>query len=440
MKYTSFFLLFLFFWAGCSSDNNSQFSGEVVARVGNNNISRQDFEISYWLEPQYAIRTSLANAYKSQVEYLIDQEYFYLAADMSGLAEEADLVQKIDYIKEKEIFKTYIRENFLDTVHVTDEELREGLRRLSKSRYSLNIFSKDIKEIENLQSQINGTNVDPAVFFTTQGQDLGWITFGNVDGAVEDAIYANAPGTVSGIVQSSYGYHLVLVTEEQDNPVFKNMIDRVRLENVLEIIRKRKADEAIREKLNLLAEGQKLGINNRVMNKIAGQFLLLQNSAEQNPMVIVPPLNNRELSQVEAGIADLRHEPLVRLGDLEMTVDQFIERLRIMPPFHRPYLKGYNRFNQAVIEMIRTDLLTRDAIDNGYENNTNVQQQIQKHRKELLGREFRRRYFSEDFKNNNSVKWQKYDDVLREVKSSEISEIFEKNLYNNIYNPDSPHH
>ncbi len=283
MKYTSFFLLFLFFWAGCSSDNNSQFSGEVVARVGNNNISRQDFEISYWLEPQYAIRTSLANAYKSQVEYLIDQEYFYLAADMSGLAEEADLVQKIDYIKEKEIFKTYIRENFLDTVHVTDAELREGLRRLSKSRYSLNIFSKDIKEIENLQSQINGTNVDPAVFFTTQGQDLGWITFGNVDGAVEDAIYANAPGTVSGIVQSSYGYHLVLVTEEQDNPVFKNMIDRVRLENVLEIIRKRKADEAIREKLNLLAEGQKLGINNRVMNKIAGQFLLLQNSAEQNP-------------------------------------------------------------------------------------------------------------------------------------------------------------
>ncbi len=154
-------------------------------------------------------------------------------------------------------------------------------------------------------------------------------------------------------------------------------------------------------------------------------------------MVIVPPLNNRELSQVEAGIADLRHEPLVRLGDLEMTVDQFIERLRIMPPFHRPYLKGYNRFNQAVIEMIRTDLLTRDAIDNGYENNSNVQQQIQKHRKELLGREFRRRYFSEDFKNNNSVKWQEYDDVLKDVKSSEISEIFEKNLYNNIYNPDS---
>jgi hypothetical protein len=111
--------------------------------------------------------------------------------------------------------------------------------------------------------------------------------------------------------------------------------------------------------------------------------------------------------------------------------------LRIMPPFHRPYLKGYNRLNQAIIEMIRTDLLTQDALNSGYENKSRVKQQVAKYRKELLGREFRKRYFSDNFKNTNSEKWQAYNDLLIDTKSSVASEIFEENLYNNIEDPDS---
>jgi hypothetical protein len=437
MKYIFFLLLFLFFWAGCSGDEQSHVTEDAVARVGDNMITRQDFEISYWLEPQYAIRTSLANAYQSQVNYLIQQEYYYLAGERSGLAEETELMRKIDYINEKEAYRAFIHEHFLDTIKVSDQQLRQGLQRLAKKRHTLNIFSKDKQEIEKIQTQIKSSKTDPAVIFAMHGQDLGWITFGNVDPAVEEAVYNLSPGSVSNVITSSYGYHLIMVPEEQPNFEFQNMPDQLRLENVIETIRKRIADDAIRDQLEKLSSGQKIGVNNAVMRKIVEQFLLLANPAEQNPQIVVPPLNNRELRQVALGTEDLRQEPLVRMGSYELTVDQFLERLRIMPPFHRPYLKGYNRFNQAVIDMIRNDLLTQKAMEMGYLENAGVKQQVHKHTKELISREFRNRYFSDDFKNNNPEQWQKYDEMLNDVKNNISSDIFEKNLFGMLSDPDS---
>jgi peptidyl-prolyl cis-trans isomerase C len=43
------------------------------------------------------------------------------------------------------------------------------------------------------------------------GGDLGWIVKGQTDPAFEQAAWSMKPGTLSGIVQSKFGYHLILV-------------------------------------------------------------------------------------------------------------------------------------------------------------------------------------------------------------------------------------
>ncbi len=43
------------------------------------------------------------------------------------------------------------------------------------------------------------------------GGDLGWQPHGNLDPQFEDAAYALPPGTISGVVKSRFGYHLIFV-------------------------------------------------------------------------------------------------------------------------------------------------------------------------------------------------------------------------------------
>jgi EpsD family peptidyl-prolyl cis-trans isomerase len=47
------------------------------------------------------------------------------------------------------------------------------------------------------------------------GGDLGWITKGQTDPTFESAAWSMKPGTVSGIVLSKFGYHLIMVVERQ---------------------------------------------------------------------------------------------------------------------------------------------------------------------------------------------------------------------------------
>jgi len=71
------FLIIIF--VSCTKQNTSE-EKNVVASVGNENITLKEFENSLILNPQYSIRTTVNTAYGSQINYLIDNEHYYLAA------------------------------------------------------------------------------------------------------------------------------------------------------------------------------------------------------------------------------------------------------------------------------------------------------------------------------------------------------------------------
>ncbi len=49
----------------------------------------------------------------------------------------------------------------------------------------------------------------------TSGGDLGWVTRGSLDRSFEDAAFALKPMTMSGIVESQFGYHLIFVEDKK---------------------------------------------------------------------------------------------------------------------------------------------------------------------------------------------------------------------------------
>lgn len=423
--------------SACSQESDNPPNENVVARIGDTYISHKDFVRSIWLEPQYAIRTPVSAAYQNQVRYLINNEYYYRTGMAAGLDKEPDIVNKSDYIKQQEILKGFIQENFLDTARVSDQELRSGLQRSAKKVHVFNIFSKSEQEIDRHERLVRNKSVSPVDYFLSNGEDLGWIGFGDLDPEIEKAVFDLKPGQVSAVVRSSYGFHLLLQAEEAANPDFQNISDGMKLENVTEIIRKRKVHRSIQDLLKQLSGGQKIAINNRLVNKMAAQFNALEPNEPADPQLMVPPLSNGELRRIEVQIGDIRGETMAKLGERQMTVGEFIDRLALMPPFHRPYLKGHSRLQQGVIDMLRQDLLVDEAVRRGFDEKESIKILIKQNVAEMIGDEFRKRYVSKDFQTSNPETWQEYDRQLNVIKAENPAQIYDENLIKGVRDPDS---
>src|SRR4030043_579800 len=121
MKNLSFVLfgILIFFQFSCDRQTSPS---RMVARVGKEKISFSELEKSLVLNPQYAVRTPLRQVRQRQLQYLIDEKYYYLAAVSVGLEKDPGIEKRINYIRDQELIKEYIRKDFLDRVELTPEE------------------------------------------------------------------------------------------------------------------------------------------------------------------------------------------------------------------------------------------------------------------------------------------------------------------------------
>ena len=108
-----------------------------------------------------------------------------------------------------------------------------------------------------------------------------------------------------------------------------------------------------------------------------------------------------------------------------------------MPPFYRPDLKTRNRMIQAIIDMIRNDLVLKEAFKKGTAQDNEVQKNYQKIIDEFLASEFQKRLYSFAFKEENPATWEKYEKTYTEIKSKVSSKIYENNLFVDVAEPDS---
>ena len=442
-NYKAFLYFFLLFLIACSVKDESK--SPIVAKVGSEKITFEDLENSIILNPQYAIRTPLSKVRKSQVNYLVRNQYYFLAAKRTGLENDPALLPKIKYIKDHETIRAYIRLKFLNDIDVSELELIQGVAKLNKLVKLQQIFVSSREEAMKLKAKLdkgedfeklaNEVNRDESP--QTKANEIGYITFGNLDYNLEQAAYSLKVGEISEPILSPYGYHILRVADVKENDAAEHLSSTFRTQKVAEIIRMRKADAAIRSHLKELSEGDRIQINNRVLEVLVNEADAVMDARNDTQSFLKPPIKNQELQKIQVGVTDVLDKTLVRFGDEEMSVGVFLKRLKEMPPYHRPYLRTRNRIIQSIIDMIRNDLLLKEAYNDRINKRIDVQKSYQKEIKTFLADEFQKQVNSRVFKEDHPNEWQKFNIALKEVEEKYPTQVNEDALFYDVQNPDS---
>jgi peptidyl-prolyl cis-trans isomerase C len=445
MKYQTKFLIFIIFVFLFNCSHKESNKDLVVAKVGKDKITFKEFEQSFALEPKYAIKTSMKKARLSQINYLIEQKYYYLSAVKVGLESDSLIKRRIDYIKENEIIKAYINKEFLDRVKISNEELISALSKLDKKIRVQHLFAASKNEINKIDLKLKAGDsfkkIAKEMFsdenLKNNSGDLGFINFGDLDPALESKIFSMKIGEISDPIESAYGFHILRVTDIQPNEDFINLGNPEKIQLCTEILRNRKVDAIFKEHLSELAGKQRIKINNKVLNVLINATQKTIGNNYEQPGLFKPPIKTSDLSSIEIDLKDVRNDILVNFGFQEIKVIDFLDHLKDMPPFYRPDLKTRNRMIQAIIDMIRNDLVLKEAFKKGTAQDNEVQKNYQKIIDDFLASEFQKRLYSPGFKEENPATWGKYEKTYTEIKSKVSSKIYENNLFVDVAEPDS---
>lgn len=428
---------------GCSRKNQPEET--LVARVGSEKITFDELEKSLMLNPQYATRMSLRQARESQLKYLIEQRLYFLAAEKVDFEDIPEIAPKLKYIREQETLKAFIEKKFLDRLPVDETEIIRAIAKLNKKVRVQHLFVPTEQEARQLEQRLqNGetfSDLAKEVFrderLRNNGGEIGWITYGQIDPVLEGSVYRLKSGEISPPVKSRYGYHILRVLEVKENDQVRNISSFNKTQMVAKIIKQRKADRQIRDFLKELSGGEKIRVNNRVLELLAKETGKLNKEKYTEPGLFVVPVSRRELDNIQISVSDVLDEPLARFGDREMRVRDFLQRLKEMPPYHRPYLRGKTRLAQAIIDLIRNNLLLKEAQKEGVQNEETVKNNYRREMKELLANEFSGRVNSAQFRKNYPGEWQKYSEALQNVRQKYPARISEEQLFHDVPNPDS---
>jgi parvulin-like peptidyl-prolyl isomerase len=189
---------------------NAEFDSQYAAFLDSNGIT-EDYLSSY-----LAAQGQTLDSFKSQARDNISQQLLMqkLQRAVAGPIELTD-----------EEIQTYWTDN--ESQYDTEEQIRASHILVATEEEAQSILDQLANGADFATlAQENSTDTASA----QRGGDLGWFGRGTMVSEFEDAAFALDVGEVSGIVQTQYGYHIILLTDRKPatHPTFDEVSDQVR--------------------------------------------------------------------------------------------------------------------------------------------------------------------------------------------------------------------
>jgi len=247
-------LLVAFSWPGIAHAEKK----EVLARIGNKTITSADLEmlIGFYPEHQRALIRSNPENREAFIKDLVTIMVVSDEAKKKGYEKNKAIKRQVQLIKDQLLANAYLTKEIIEKVTVGDREVKDFYEKNKKvfekpeqvrARHILIAVAQGagddvkaaakkkaeeilgrIRKGEDFAKLAGEFSDDPGS--KQKGGDLGFFPKNSMIPEFDKAAFALEPGGVSGVVETSFGYHIIKVEEKKkaETPPYETVKEEAR--------------------------------------------------------------------------------------------------------------------------------------------------------------------------------------------------------------------
>jgi len=374
--------------SSCSSDKQKQPS--MIAMVADKNIDWKLLNRSYHLEPKWGRGLTQKNAYLNQLNFLIDQKLYAQAAIEQGLNLDKDNKRYLTFLKEKEMIKELYRREVESQISVTEEEYKTAYRKL-KTQIKLDyITTADRVSAQKYLKMIQKTPINEVILKNPAAEEKGttpYFSFGEMAEEIDNVAFDLELNETAGPLKIKNKYMVIRLVDGSREVLFSEADFAESKSKIRQIIFDRRASRLSNQYIYKLLKDENVKLNPEVFSVLSAHFdAIVSAEIDENPLPV--NLSDNELKQVRTKIQDIRNEVLVTYNQGQMTVEEFISRLFVMPAGLRPMVKMSQNLKLAIGIIVRDKYLAERAYEEGLDRTDKVIYETEWQSDQFLAREW----------------------------------------------------
>ncbi len=220
--------------AGCAKKEN--LSESFIAKVNDAVISEEDFIAEISLIPEWARNNFIGKEGKELfLKEMINKELIYQDAIRRGMQNDKDLEARVEEFRKMTLLSIVLKQEIEDKAEVTESEIKEfyeknpeNFKKGAEVRARHILVDTEEKANDIMASIIKGESfAELAKTFSKDkgsaqnGGDLGFFSRGKMIPEFEETAFSLKKGEVSKPVKTTYGYHIIEVTDRKEGSQIK---------------------------------------------------------------------------------------------------------------------------------------------------------------------------------------------------------------------------
>ncbi|OQX87986.1 hypothetical protein B6D60_02820 [candidate division KSB1 bacterium 4484_87] len=389
-NYFTFFIILLVLFSFCGRRNDPN----ILARVGDEIIDREDFILNYELQAKPGARPRTYNDRKRFLQRMIENRLLALYGLENGYADDPRISHQLKAIEKNVLIKEFYRQKVAGKVKISDAELRQGFLKSKMKIRARHLFVKTKEQADSLLSLLQkgysfqqlSRNLFRDTTLAKSGGDLGYFSFGDMDENFEDAAYKLRVGEISRPVKTRWGYHIIRVEDKVASPILSESEFQAQKHRIERVIRERKETALANEYVRNLMKDKHVIVKADAVNFLVRAARKIKKRTDALLPDKFPELTDEEIQSVQKDVENHLHDTVVEFAGGSWNVETFFQKIAESLPQDRPDLTSHLDIAEKLAVMVRNEFLLKEALAAEVNQIPHVRRQIRKQKMRLLAK------------------------------------------------------
>lgn len=374
VRATIYFVLLLVV-AACSADNKQERQKDTLASIDDLGVTKEHYLASfkrYYHKSGQALEANTRNR-KAVLEAEMKPYMLSVHARDKGWADDETARRRKEMIRRKVYAEEYLEKFVLDTVQVTEADLRFLFYKFNTKVRASHLFARTRTEIDSIYDELRegkgfhelAGKTFKSDYLAKNGGDLGVFGVDEMDVAFENKAYRMSEGEVSKPVKTTQGYSIIKVTEKHPKPILTEQEFHKRKPQLRTFAIKQQEELATREHLKQKTEE---------LNPQGENILKLWSQIKQQRSKFVDYSTRSGENRLQLSLND--DVPLTDNGNFTYTVGDFREDLYYTPRKSRQNISKSHQFVDFLKGLAYQSYAVKTFAESRHASDVSVEQSI----------------------------------------------------------------